>query len=89
MEDKDILHSFDIDCSALYMQGACINNGILYIGQGIKTPELRIVDLEKKKLKQTIQLKDFDYIYEPEGCFWYDGKLYLSSAKYIHIVTFD
>ena len=85
LEDQDINDSFIIDCSALYMQGACINNRKLYIAQGsAKDPVIRIIDLKKKKLKKTIYLKTYNYIFEPEGYFWYNGKLFLSSAKYIH-----
>ncbi len=89
LENKDIIDSFDINCSALYMQGACINDNVLYIGQGITEPMLRIVDLNEKQLKVTYNLKEYDYGYEPEGCFWHEGNLYLSSSKHIHSVTFD
>ncbi len=88
LEDEDILFSFYIDCSAVNMQGACIDSGLLYIGQGTNTPALRIVDLNKRTLVSTYDLRKRTHSFEPQGCFWYDGCLMLCSANQIYKIKF-
>lgn len=86
LSDDDIIDPFDIDCSALNMQGGAIYNNKLYIAQGYyKSGEinLRVIDLEHKKLEKTYDLLSQGVSWEPEGCFFYEGNLYLSSSKYI------
>ncbi len=87
LSDEDIVSSFSIDCSAVNMQGACIHNGLIYIGQGISTPILRIVSLETNSLIASYDIKKRGYNFEPEGCFWYNNNLMLCSKKNIYNVT--
>lgn len=81
LEDDDILSSFMLDISALYMQGGCINDGLLYIGQGDLSygfTYLNVIDLEKEALLTRIDLQEYGVRWEPEGCFFYDGSVMLS-----------
>ncbi len=88
LDDEDILYSFSIPCSGYQMQGGCIHNGLLFIGQGVTEPLLRIVDLNTKSLKNTYNIKKQGYKFEPEGCFWYDGSVMLCSKNTIYQVKF-
>ncbi len=83
LNDEDIISSFSIDCSAVNMQGACIRNDSLFIGQGIKNPVLQIVNLETNSLT-TYDLKKMGCKYEPEGCFWYKESLMISTRKCLY-----
>lgn len=77
-EDDDIIDSFMLDCTAFNMQGGCIKDGTLYIGQGIPSKGdlyFNIVDLEKRALVQRFPLKEYNVNWEPEGCFFYDGSV--------------
>ena len=81
LNDQDIISSFMIEASAVNMQGGCIQDGVLYIGQG--TPSsgnvyLNIIDLEKKELVRQIDLREHGFNWEPEGCFFYDGSVMLT-----------
>lgn len=81
LEDDDIVSAFMIDASAVNMQGGCIKDGILYIGQGYSSAGyiyLIIIDLEKKELIRRIDLQDYKVSWEPEGCFFYDGSVMLA-----------
>ena len=90
LEDTDILSSFMIDCSAINMQGGCIRDGMLFIGQGYSSAGyiyLNVVDLEKQKLiKQYDLMNDYRVRWEPEGCFVYDGKLMLAHTSAISMI---
>lgn len=91
LEDKDIKMSYMLGCSALNMQGGCILNGKLYIGQGYKSAGyiyLNVVDLKKKSL-QRIDLLDNGVTWEPEGCFTYNGNIMISTGKNIWEFHFD
>ena len=81
LNDQDIVSSFMIEASAINMQGGCIQDGVMYIGQG--TPSsgnvyLNIIDLEKKELVRQLDLKELGFNWEPEGCFFYDGSVMLT-----------
>lgn len=81
LEDEDILSSFLIDASAVNMQGGCIHDGILYIGQGLSSVGyiyLNIVDLKQQQLVRRIDLQAYRVSWEPEGCFFYDGSVMLT-----------
>lgn len=81
LEDDDIISSFTLDASAVNMQGGCIKDGILYIGQGYPSAEdfyLNIIDLEKQELVSRIDLHEYRVGWEPEGCFFYDGSVMLT-----------
>lgn len=80
LEDSDIRMSFMIDARASNMQGGCIVDDVLYIGQGYPYANyvyLNVVDLKKKKLVQRFDLLAIGARFEPEGCFYYDGSVML------------
>ena len=81
LEDSDIESSFMIDVSAVNMQGGCIVNGRLYIGQGYpyaKYVYLNVVDLREERLVKRYDLLANGVDWEPEGCFYYDGSVMLA-----------
>lgn len=87
LQDDDILSSFMIDASAVNMQGGCIKDGILYIGQGYSSAGyiyLNIVDLERQELVRRIDLQANKVNWEPEGCFFYDGSVMLAYTGAIY-----
>ena len=86
LEDQDILSSYMLGCSAVNMQGACVHDGILYIGQGYKSAGyiyLNVVDLEEKKLLGRIDLLNKGVEWEPEGCFFYQGSVMIAAGSNI------
>lgn len=90
--DDDILDSYDINYYAPLSQGACIHRGKLYIAQGISPHEspvrLRVVDLSKKRLVISYDLKAAGFPTEPEGCFIYKNKLMLATvSKSIYMIN--
>ncbi len=90
LEDSDILHSYLIGCSAVNMQGGCIHDGILYIGQGYKNAGyiyLNVIDLEKNELLGRIDLLKQGVEWEPEGCFYYNNKLMIAADNNIWEVS--
>ena len=90
LEDKDILSSFMIDCSALNMQGGCINDGILYIGQGFPAVGyvyLNVVDLANRVLLARIDLQKYQVNWEPEGCFFFDNSVMLAHTDAINRIS--
>ena len=81
LEDSDIESSFMIDVSAVNMQGGCIVDGRLYIGQGYPAAQyvyLNVVDLREERLVKRYDLLANGVDWEPEGCFFYDGSVMLS-----------
>ncbi len=81
LNDGDTLSSFTIDANAINMQGGCIQDGVLYIGQGFASAGyiyLNIIDLEKKELIRRFDLREYKVSWEPEGCFFYDGCVMLA-----------
>ena len=90
LEDKDILSSFMIDCSAINMQGGCIHEGMLYVGQGYSSAGyiyLNVIDLQKQKLTKRYDLmNDYGIQWEPEGCFVYEGILMLAHTSAISMI---
>jgi len=85
LNDDDILDSYEIDYKAPLSQGACIHQGMLYIAQGVSPKNspvwLRVVDLGKKRLVKSYDLKAAGFPTEPEGCFIYNDKLTLATAS--------
>ena len=82
LEDTDILNSFMLDCSAVNMQGGCIKDGLLYVGQGFSSAGyiyLNIIDLNRQEILARIDLYALEIRWEPEGVFFYDKKLLISS----------
>lgn len=82
LEDSDIIDSFQIDCSAIFMQGGCIKDGFLYIGQGYKSVGqiyMNVIDLIQRKLSKHIDLLNMGITWEPEGCFIYQDRIMVSS----------
>lgn len=83
LEDEDMIDSYMLPCRASNMQGGCIKNGKLYIGQGYLSVGyiyLNVVDLVHRQLEKRIDLLQHGFTEEPEGCFWYDGSLMISTA---------
>ena len=83
LSDEDILDSYEVDFKALRSQGACIHNGKMYIAQGISPKTylwLRVIDLNEKKLVNTIDLKEAGFPTEPEGCFIFENHIMLSTS---------
>lgn len=81
LNDVDIMSSFMIEASAINMQGGCIQDGVLYIGQGFASAGyiyLNVIDLEKKELVRRLDLREYKVSWEPEGCFFYDGCVMLA-----------
>ena len=80
LEDADIESSFLIDTKAVNMQGGCIVDGRLYIGQGYPPLEifLNVVDLQEETLVRRYNLVNRGVNWEPEGCFFYDGNVMLA-----------
>ncbi len=85
LNDADILEASDLGFSAGFSQGACIYHGMMYIAQGVPQKNgkvyLRVVDLEKGKLIRTYNLHASGFDEEPEGCFVYNGKLMVATAR--------
>ena len=86
LEDSDIQDSYMLDCSAVNMQGGCIEKSILYIGQGYKSAGyiyLNVVDLKRRQLLERIDLLERGITWEPEGCFFYKGNLMIAEGTNI------
>lgn len=85
LNDEDIIDSFSLDYSGINSQGGCIKDGYLYIGQGYSSVGiyLNIIDLQKKKLQNRIDLLHQGIAWEPEGCFVYQGNIMISSGNNI------
>ena len=87
LEDSDIRSSYMIDYNAFNMQGACIEDGILYIGHGFLSAGfivLNVVDLYQQKQIRQMNLMKSGVLWEPEGCFFYNGCVMLSETEAIH-----
>ena len=86
LEDEDIRTSFMIDVPAFNMQGGCIQDGVLYIGQGSSSVGyilLNIIDLERQILVTRLDLQAYHVNWEPEGCFFYGGCVMLAHTSAI------
>lgn len=85
LNDADILDSYEIDYKAPLSQGACIHQGMLYIAQGVSPKNspvwLRVVNLRRKQLIKSYDLKAAGFPTEPEGCFIYKNKLMLATVS--------
>lgn len=84
LEDIDIKKSFMLDISAYFMQGACIEGDYLYIARGATSVgyiDVNIVNLKTQKIVRQLDLFHNGYRWEPEGCFFYGGKLMISTGK--------
>lgn len=84
LENKDILNSYTIDCSAWYMQGAAIHDRKVFIAQGAPSQHnicIQVVDLDKKRLQQTYDLRKMNVGWEPEGCAFYRHSLYVYGER--------
>lgn len=82
LNDADILETFGEDWSMLYAQGGFIKSGKLVIMQGYQSAgfiNCRIIDLYcEKKMVTFIDLLSNGFTQEPEGVFYYDGKIMTS-----------
>lgn len=92
LEDDDVKWSFYPGCSAVNMQGGCINNGLLYIAQGYKKVGyiyLNIIDLNSRQQTGRLDLLNNGHTWEPEACFLYEGQLMLGGNKSIFVVSIE
>lgn len=82
LSDDDILDSYEVGFKAPLSQGACIHKGKMYIAQGEPNNYiwLRVIDLKKKELIESINLKKAGFPAEPEGCYIFDNHLMLSTG---------
>ena len=90
LEDADILDSFQIGVKATNMQGGCIMDDRLYIGQGYPYANyvyLNVVDLKEQRLVRRYDLLARGVDWEPEGCFLYGGHVMLSYKTGISSIT--
>lgn len=86
LSDNDIKESFMLNCSAVYMQGGCIENNFLYIPQGYASAGFiffNVIDLNKKTLSSQFDLLGAGIQWEPEGCFFYDGNVMVTAGTNI------
>lgn len=84
LDDSDIRDSYEINCSAMNMQGGVIYGEKLYIGQGSVSCgyiNIRVIDLVKRKLQVTYDLLKMGITWEPEGCIAYDDKLFIHASN--------
>ena len=92
LEDTDILYSYPIEAPATNMQGGCIWNGGLIIGQGYKNAGyiyLNIIDLEKRELIERHDLLADGISWEPEGCFVYNRTVMLTAGTSLWKCLFE
>lgn len=86
LNDDAIIESYKFNYKATNSQGGCIKDGKLYIAQGFKSwgIYLNIIDLKQKKLIQRVDLlNQYGVTWEPEGCFFYNGNLMMSTGANI------
>ena len=86
LTDSDIKGSFMLNCNAINMQGGCICDGFLYIGQGYEGAGyiyLNVVNLWKQKMETRIDLLRRGYSWEPEGCFMFGDKIMITAGENI------
>lgn len=79
--DTDILESFYIDKKATDTQSCMTHNNKMYCLRGGNTANpanLYVVDLERKKIVTDINLKECNFVGEPEGIYINNGELYVS-----------
>jgi len=82
-ENNEILDSFELNVFAANMQGAALDGNYLYIGRGYPGAGyvyLYIIDLSEKRIKYTVDLLNNGFYEEPEGVYFYNGILYVSTA---------
>ena len=85
LTDDDILDSFKCDFNMFYAQGGFFRKGKLYFVQGMpsKTPSnnyiyFREINLKKKKQTRVVDMLALGFDKEPEGCWFYNGKVMIS-----------
>lgn len=91
LDDSDIKASFDLGCTAVYMQGGCVKDNILYIAQGAKSKGyiyVNMVDLNIQKLTTRLDLLTSGHTWEPEACFVYDGSVFLGGYTNLYRLDF-
>ncbi len=78
LKEKDIEDEFVTEFFH-WVQGACYNNGKLFVTEGFGKPSmLRVVDLKKKKVVAEFDFEKAGYPYEPEMVSVYKGELYVN-----------
>lgn len=83
--DEDILEQFSDNWSMTYAQGGFIKDGRLYIMQGgpnVNLIYLRVIDLYiAKKQVSYVDLFANGFRQEPEGVFFYEGRLFTATLN--------
>ena len=85
LEESDIKDSFMEKWNIANNQGAFIHKGKLYMSRGIGNAsshnEVNVIDLYNKRCRVSrIDMYDVR-AFEPEGCFYYDGKIAMISSS--------
>lgn len=86
LNDDAILDTYALDYNAINSQGGCIKDGKLFIGQGYKSAGyvyLNVIDLKLRRLINRIDLLEQGITWEPEGCFFNNSNLMISTGKNI------
>lgn len=85
LTDDDILDSFKCDFNMFNAQGGFYRKGKLYFVQGMpsNTPSnnyvyFRAINLKKKKQIKVVDMLALGFDKEPEGCWYYNGKVMIS-----------
>ena len=87
LTDADLLNQSYYDFSLLNAQGGFCRKGVIYFVQGYPSdePELnyvyfRGIDLKKASERMKIDLQKEGFCYEPEGCWYWKGHVWVSTA---------
>lgn len=88
LSDLDILEQKKYDFSLLNAQGGFYRNGKLYFAQGYPSTNqelnyifFRIIDVKGKKAPQSIDMHKDGFKYEPEGCWFWKGLVWISTDQ--------
>lgn len=95
LHDNDILDSFNCGFSLLNAQGGFYRKGKIYFAQGYPSKNeklnyvlFREINLKKRKLTRTVDMLNNGFRAEPEGCWFYNGKVMVTdSGKNLYILT--
>lgn len=86
LTDTDLLNQSYYDFSLLNAQGGFYRKGVIYFAQGYPSnkPELnyvyfRGIDLKKASERMRIDLLKEGFCYEPEGCWYWKGHVWVST----------
>ncbi len=95
LSNSDILEQQHYDFSLLNAQGGFYRKGKLYFAQGYPSTDsslnyvyFRKLELKKGLMINTIDMLEDGFKYEPEGCWYWKGLIWISTAQgYIYKMT--